>query len=212
MVGDLDGERAGVEEFMAVQTGKRTAGDVADHIAASSLGRQANGGEGVYHFDERFQGEPMELDVLAGGDVGEVAGVLAGDAADDPELVGGEDAVGKADAHHEELSGLALAADATGRADAVALGVNAPPLKVESCPLRQDGASALAGEGAYLVPGVPGVLGELQPLGALGFGFLDFLDWGSGGCFGHRLRVLYDGGLNKKAHLGEWAAQGSVSS
>ena len=81
----------------------------------------------------------------------------------------GEEAVGQADAHHEELGGFAFAGGASGDAEAVALGVDAPPLEVEAGPLGEDGVAALAGELADLIPGVPGVFGELEALGLLGF-------------------------------------------
>ena len=38
-------------------------------------------------FGKRLDGEPVELDVLAHGDVGQVAGVFARDAADGAELM-----------------------------------------------------------------------------------------------------------------------------
>ena len=95
--------------------------------------------------------------------------------ADDAELVGGEQAVGDADAHHEVLGGLAFAADAAGDAEAVALGVDAPPLEVGRGPLGHDAGAAIAGEVADLVERLPRVLLELEALGLLGLGFFD---WG----------------------------------
>ncbi len=161
-----------------IEAGERAAGDVADDVAAGSLGGEADGGEGVDDIDEAADGEPVELDVLAGGDVGEVVGVLLGELADDAGLVRGEQAVGQADAHHEVLGGLAFAVRAAGDALAVALGVDAPPLEVEPGPFRQDGVAAALSELADLVPCLPGVLGELESLGALGLGLF--------GCCGCR--------------------------
>ncbi len=177
LAGDLDGERAGVEQLVLVQAGERAAGDVADDVAAGSLGAEADGGEGVGDLDQRADGEPVQLDVLAGGDVGQVARILFGDVGDDAELGAGEQAVGQADAHHEELGRPALAVGSAGDSDAVTLRVDAPPLEVEAGPLGEDGVAALKGELAHLVPSVPGVLGELEALGALGLGFLDGLIW-----------------------------------
>lgn len=77
-VSDLYGEGAGVDEFMTVDAGEGAAGDVADDVAAGSLGGEIDFSEGVDGFDEGVDGEPVKLDVLAGGDVGEVAGVLFG--------------------------------------------------------------------------------------------------------------------------------------
>ena len=100
---------------------------------------------------------------------------------DDAELVRGEDAVGEADAHHEELGGFAFAGGAAGDAEAVALGVDAPPFEVEAGPGGVDVLAAFAGVGADFVPGVPGVFGELEALGFLGLGFL--YGFGGGGEF-----------------------------
>ncbi len=157
--------------FIGGDSGERAAGDVADDVAAGAFGREADGIERVDHFRERLDGEPVELDVLADGDVGEVAGVLARDAADDAELMCGEDAVGDADAHHEVVGGEAFAALAAGGADAVALGVDAPPFEVERGPLGHHAGAAVARELAHLVEGFPGILCELEALGALGLGF-----------------------------------------
>ncbi len=115
----------------------------------------------------------MKLDVLAGGDVGEVVGVLFRELADDAGLLAGEQAVGQADTHHEVLGGLAFAVCSAGDSLAVALGVDAPPLEVEPGPLGQNGVAAAAGELADLVPCLPRVLGELKSFRALGFGFFD---------------------------------------
>jgi hypothetical protein len=179
---DLHGEWAGVQEFLVLNAGERAAGDVADYVAAGALGGEVDLGEGVDGLDEGVDGEPVELDVLAGGDVGQVAGVFAGELAYDAGLMGGEQAVGHADAHHEVLGGLAFAADAAGDTQAVALGVDAPPLEVEIGPLRGNGVASDLGVGANLVPGFPGIFGELEALTALGFGLFR-----CGGDVGHGL-------------------------
>ena len=160
-------------------TGKGAAGDIADHIAAGAFGRQADCVEGVNDLRQRFDREPVKLNVLADGYVGEVAGVLSRDVADDAKLAGGEDAVGNADAHHEVISGKAFAAFAAGRAYSVTLRVDSPPLEVGVGPLGNDARTALTGEGAHLVEGLPWVLVALQALRPLSLGFL-YLD-----CISH---------------------------
>ncbi len=184
-VGDLDGEGAGIDEFVAVDASERASGDVTDDVAAGSFGGEVDLGEGVYGFDEGVDGEPVELDVLAGGDVGEVACVLFGEVGDDAGLVGGEQAVGHADAHHEVGAGFAFSAGATGDTEAVALGVDAPPLEVEAGPLGSDGVASAFGVLADFVPCFPGVFGELEALGLLGLGFFDCGGGGCGGEVGH---------------------------
>ncbi len=164
LLGDLDGERRGVEDLVARFTGSQeagewAAGDVANDVAAGALRREADGGERVHDLGQALDGEPVQLDVLARGDVGDAAGVLRGDVGDDVQLVRGEQAVGQADAHHEVVTGQAFAVLAAGDAEAVTLGVNAPPLEVQASPLRQHAGASFAGKLANLVPSVPGVLG-----------------------------------------------------
>ncbi len=168
---DFDCDRRSVEDFIGGDASERATSYVADDIAAGALRREADGIERVDDFGERLDGEPMELDVLADGDVGEVARVFAREAGDDASLVGGEDAVGDADAHHEVVGGKAFAAFAAGCSDAVALGVDAPPFEVERGPFGHYAGAAFARKLAHLVKGLPGVLGELKALGALGLGF-----------------------------------------
>ena len=75
----------GVDELVAIESGERAAGDIANDIAAGSLRAEADGGEGIDDLDEAIDGQPVQLDVLAGGDVGEVARVLLRELADDAE-------------------------------------------------------------------------------------------------------------------------------
>src|SRR5258708_4188111 len=89
---------------------------------------------------------------------------------DDAQLMRSQDAVRDADAHHEEFSGLAFAALASGRAHSVALGINAPPLEVRGGPLRRNAGAALARKGANLVECLPRILFALQAFGSLRFG------------------------------------------
>ena len=72
--------------FVGGDAGQRAAGHVADDVAAGALGREADGIERVDDFGQRFDGEPVKLNVLADGDVGEVAGIFARDAADGAKL------------------------------------------------------------------------------------------------------------------------------
>ena len=78
--------------------GQRAAGDIAHHVAACTLGREPDGIERVNNFRQRFNGKPVQLNVLAHGDVSQIASVLARDSADGAELAGRNDAVGNANA------------------------------------------------------------------------------------------------------------------
>ena len=150
--------------------GEWAAGHVADHVAAGAFRREPDGAERFHDLGQRLDGEPVKLDVLADGDVGEIASVAARDFREDASLIGAQNAVGNADAHHEVVGRLAFAAFATRDASAVALGVNAPPAEVRA-PFLRDRRAAVAGEGANLVDRVPGILLALQAFGSLRFGF-----------------------------------------
>src|SRR4030095_13452763 len=99
--------------------------------------------------------------------------VAFGEVGDRPELVRLDDAVRDPDAHHEVPHGLALAALAADRADAVALCVDAPPAEVRPEPLGWDRVPALPREALDLGMGLPGVQLALEPLHALRLRLLD---------------------------------------
>ena len=88
----------------------------------------------------------MQLNVLAHGDVSQIASVLARDSADGAELAGRNDAVGNANAHHEPFRRQPFTALAARGADAVALGVDAPPFEVGRRPLGHHTGPSLARE------------------------------------------------------------------
>ena len=73
---------------MGVKSGERATGDVADDVAASAGGAQADRLQALENFGERFDLEPVELDVLANGDVGDAVAVFVGKRGDGAELRG----------------------------------------------------------------------------------------------------------------------------
>jgi hypothetical protein len=197
-------KRASVHQLMVVQTRERASRHVADHIAACTLGREADGGQSIDDLRQRLDGEPVELNVLPRGDVSQVSCVLLRQFCDDAELIAGQHAVGHANPHHEVLARFALARGASGHAKTVALRVNAPPLEVKAGPLRQHRVAALLRELAHFVPRVPGILGEFQPFRLLGLGLFDRLVRGHDcfrGCIGHADPLnVYRYAENRKAH------------
>ena len=176
---DLGGKRSGVNQLIGGYSSQWTAGNVADHIAASSLGREPDSVERIHDLRQRLDGKPMELNILAHGDIGEIARVLSRQSADDAKLRGGDNAVGNADAHHEEFGSQAFAAFAAGGSHAIALRIDAPPLEISGSPVGQHAFATLTGEGAHLIESRPRVLFALQALGLLGLR-LFFLN-----CFSH---------------------------
>ncbi len=176
-----------IGNFVGVEPGEWAAGNVADYIAASAGGAQADGLEAFEHFGEGFDFEPVELDVLANGEVGDAIAMFIGKSGDGAELRAGEQAVGNADAEHEERNGAAFATGAAGDASAIALGVDAPGAEVGGKPFKRDGIETEAGEIADFVEMVPSVFGALKALDTLGFGFV---------CDGH---FLCSGPIGKSA-------------
>lgn len=127
----------------------------------------------VEDFGEGFDADPVELNVLADGDVGYAIAMICGEIGDGADLLAGEEAVGNADTNHEEWDGEAFATFAADDALAVALGVDAPGTEIRGEPFGRNGGVALASEIADFVEMEPGVLLALEALDALGFGFFD---------------------------------------
>src|SRR3984957_10677388 len=102
------------------------AGYVAGYVAAGAGGAEAYGPEAFEKFGEIFDADPVELDVLADGDVGYAVAEVVGEVGDGAGLFAGEETVGDANADHEVRDGFAFAVFAADYANAVTLGVNAP--------------------------------------------------------------------------------------
>src|SRR5580704_3550527 len=86
---DIQGERRGIAEFVGVETCQRATGDVAGYITASADGGEARAPQGLDDVGECLHGDPMQLDVLADGDVGDAAGVSLGEIGDGAGLLAG---------------------------------------------------------------------------------------------------------------------------
>ncbi len=171
---DFQRERRCVDNFLAVEPRERAAGNVAGHVAAGSGSGEARFPESLQEVGQRLDGDPMQLNILAHGDVRDAAAVFFREARDGADLFAAQEAVGNANTHHEKRQGLAFAVFAAGHAEAVALGVNAPGTEIGAGPFRGDGIETVAGELLNLVEMVPGVLGALEALDALGLGFHRF--------------------------------------
>ena len=134
-LGRLHDERRGVDQLLGVETRHRAAGDIARDVAARAHGGHALKPERLEHVRQALERHPVELEILAHGDVGDAAAVPLGEVGDRPDLPRLEHAVGNADSHHQVPNRLALAALAPDRAHAVALRVDAPPAEVRAEPL-----------------------------------------------------------------------------
>ena len=155
-----------------MDAGEGATGDVAGYVAASAGGGESDGIECLKNLWNGFDAEPVELNVLADGEIGDAIAVLGGKIGNGAELMASEESVGDADAHHEVRSGLPFSTGATDDAEAIALGVNAPRAEISAEPFGGYGIVALAGEVANFVEMIPGVFFALETLDALGFGFL----------------------------------------
>ena len=113
----------------------------------------------------------------------------------------GEHAVGQADAHHEVLGGFAFAAGAAGDAEAVALGVDAPPFEVEAGPLGSDGVAALRANSRTSSQASQGFLASLRrsDFWAL-VSFTSLM-----GALVSGIGVLLGGVLKQRSPRGSWA-------
>src|SRR5580700_7492732 len=135
----FENQRRGVNDFVGVHAGDGASGHVACNVAASACRIQSDLPEAVEHFRQRFDGDPVQLNVLANAEVGDSVGVLAGEIGDGAQLAGSHHAVGNADAHHETLQCAANSALTAGYAGAVTLGIYAPPAEIGADPFGWDG-------------------------------------------------------------------------
>ena len=101
--GDLVDLRGRVDELVGGDAGDGRAEDDARHVAARLGGAEPDGLEAAPDLGHRLDLDPVQLDVLAVGEVGGVAAELGRDAGDDAQLLGGELAAVDADAQHEVL-------------------------------------------------------------------------------------------------------------
>src|SRR5579872_280248 len=160
-------ERRSVDDFVCVNARDGASSHIAYNVTASAGCIQADLPEAVEDFGQRFYSDPVELNILAYGEIGDSVGVLASEVGDDAELRRGQDAVGNSDAHHEALQRLPYSAGSASYACAVALGVNAPPAEIGTDPFGRDRLKSLAGEAPNFVEAVPGVGRALQALDSL---------------------------------------------
>ena len=139
-----------VEELLRREPGGRAADDAADIVHPRLQGRETGRLEARDHLGHALDAEPAKLDLLAGGDVGDVPSRLHRDLAEEPHLRRGDDPVRHADPHHE------VARCRPAMKDARPL----EPLLV----VIGDGLPALAGEPHEVVEDVEPVLFRLERL------------------------------------------------
>ncbi len=93
-----------VHHLVGRDAGQRVAGDVADAVAAGLYAVHVNLGQQVHHVGGARQRDPVVLQVLAGGEVAEVAVELAGDARQLVQLPAAQLAVGHGHAQHRRVA------------------------------------------------------------------------------------------------------------
>src|SRR6185437_15334227 len=154
-----------------------------------------------------FDGDPMELDILAHSDVSGSSGILFRQISNGAQLVRVDEPIGETNTQHEIRHCFAFATAAAQRSSAIALRVNAPPAEVCLDPLIRDCGVALCGELADFVEAFPGILLLLKPFGPLGFCFLYRCYHGCAHLIHLKLSWPCKCGKKQKAHrlLWRWA-------
>ncbi len=97
-------QRARVENLVGSDAGKLVGGDVADAVARSLDGMHLDLGQFGQHFRHVLDLRPVELHVVARGEVAVAAVVLAAEFGQAAQLARGEHAVGDGDAEHRRVA------------------------------------------------------------------------------------------------------------
>ena len=164
-------QRRSIANLVGVHSRDRAAGDIARDIAAGAHRVQSDSRERFEYIRKGLDRDPVQLNVLANGDVGNSVSVAAGEFGNGAQLFGTQQAVGDPDSHHEALQRPAFPALTAGYARPIALGVHAPPAKIGPNPLRRNGVESLAREASDFFQTFPWVLGAFEALDPLCFGF-----------------------------------------
>ena len=120
---ERDRDRRGIDDLASIDARQRTSGHRAGVVAARALARPADRGECIPDRGDVLDTEPVQLEVLAVGDVECPARVAVGEVRDRPAHRGCQHAVGRTEAHHEVADRL------TPDSSAIALRVQAPRAK-----------------------------------------------------------------------------------
>ena len=147
--GRLAEDGRGVECLRRVQPRDGAAGDVAHRVTAGARLVEADGGQPGEHLGHVPQLEPVELDVLSGGDLGIVPAQLDRQPCDGAKLRRRQQSAGRLDPQHEE-PGLGLVV------------VQPVPLEPDDVFLRH-GFVAPSGENRQLGQDVERELLDLEP-------------------------------------------------
>src|SRR5579871_1431028 len=109
IAGDLMNDRTGIVQLIGFEAGDGAAADVAGDVPAGAGGREAGGAQALDGARDVLNGQPVELEVLARGDVGDVVAIVAGDLGHGAHLGRRQIAAGDLDTQHEvALVGLLL--------------------------------------------------------------------------------------------------------
>src|SRR4051794_8450931 len=170
-----------IEHLVGRNARERAAEDHARSIAARFAGREPGGLEALEDRGDVLDPDPVELNVLTIGDIGQVAAVSLGCPGDRAELLGAHAATVDPDPHHEELVLELLRLRGAGpfaRDILPALRIQAPPSHPAPQILRADRAEPAGSEDAldpladverlgllfYLLGGVEGLMIAERPL------------------------------------------------
>src|SRR6202035_4168822 len=134
----LFGERRSVADFICIHSGEGASGDVASNVAAGCQRRKAAALEPVENIRQRLDGDPVELNILAYGQVGNTETVFIREVRNRPELVRVKQTIRDANPHHEKRHGFPFTTVAATHAGAVALRIDAPPAEIRAKPFWRD--------------------------------------------------------------------------
>src|SRR5258708_20197232 len=130
---------------MRIDSGDGASGNVAGDVAAGSDRAQTALLQGLEHFRQSLDGDPMQLNVLPDGEVCHAPAILLRQLRNGSQLARVEQAIRDSYSEHEIGQRLALAALAGNYACAVSLGVESPPAKIRAQPFSRTLPVSLVG-------------------------------------------------------------------
>src|SRR5262249_26962084 len=124
------------DQLFVVYSGDWASGNIAGDVAAGTSRSQSDALQTLDQVWNILDSDPVELNVLARGNVGDAAAVLFGQSRNFTHLIAAQQPIRNANAHHKKLRGVPFSIFSPDNTESVALRVNSPRTKIRAGPFR----------------------------------------------------------------------------